>query len=104
MSNLMTPFNLFVLNNINKNIYNGNSATSDKDPLGKLLFDFIKTFGGWGTAIFTLAVMVLAICLMITSPSPRMRTVMWTGLLVCACAAAIFFSAYFIGPGFKNYF
>ncbi|KGA83726.1 hypothetical protein KQ41_06715 [Lysinibacillus fusiformis] len=103
MNNIMTSINIFVLNNtvINKNIYD--KATGD-DPLGKLLFDFIKKFGGWGTAIFTLAVMVLALCLMLTSPSPRMRTTMWTGLLICAGAAAIFFSAYLIGPGFKSYF
>lgn len=101
MNNLMTAFNSLVINAISKDIYNGGGGN---DPLGKLIFDFIKKFGGWGTGIFTLIVMVLAICLMVTSPSPRMRTTMWTGLLIAAGAAAIFFSAYFIGPGFKDYF
>lgn len=101
MNNIITNFNSLVLNTITKDIYNGGTGN---DPFGKLLFDFIKKFGGWGTGIFTLSVMVLAICLMFTSPSPRMRTTMWTGLLICAFAAAIFFSAYFIGPGFKDYF
>lgn len=98
---MMNYLNNLVLGTISKEIYNPSGAN---DPVNSVLMKIIKNVGGWGGSVLVLMIMVLAILIFFASPSPRMRTALWTGLGICLLAAIVFFSAYIIGPGMKNYF
>lgn len=62
----------------------------------------IKAVAGIGTTAFTLAFLIIALCLAFMSMSPQNSSRMWKALLVCLAAAVIFFSAYMFPSSIKN--
>lgn len=54
----------------------------------------IKIIGGVGGLLFTLAVMVIAVMIMIGSISAQKRSTYWIALLCCFCGAFVFFGGY----------
>lgn len=64
------------------------------NAVNKSVESVIKTVGGVGAGLFTLAVMLIAIMLIFGSLSPKMTSTYWKALMLCAGGAFVFFGAY----------
>lgn len=67
-----------------------NEATGNVDTF---LTTVIKSVTGIGASVFVLAVLVIALCIMFGSISPKNIGKWWTALFSCVAGAVIFFGA-----------
>lgn len=71
----------------------GESGTA-KTTINATLKTVVQIIAGTGSALFTIAVMVLAVMIMFGSISPAKKGIYWGGLIGCVCAAFVFFGAF----------
>ncbi|HCG4536149.1 TPA: hypothetical protein NJY08_005002 [Salmonella enterica subsp. enterica serovar Typhi str. AG3] len=85
---------------VGKEIY-----TSGKDnAFSKVLKEIIKMVGGIGGLLFTLSVLVIALCIMFASISPKNIGKWWTAFFSCLAGAVLFFSAYLLSGTISSLF
>lgn len=72
----------------------GESTGTAGTTINSTLKSVVQIIAGTGSALFTIAVMVLAVIIMFGSISPSKKGMYWGGLIGCVCAAFVFFGAF----------
>lgn len=77
-----------------------NYSTDSKVNQG--IWKIVNMVGGIGGAVFTLMFLVITVVIAFKSVNPQHAGMLWTGLITCAVAGVIFFSAYFLTNDLKG--
>lgn len=94
LNSLLTNPHIFVLlSTIDKNIYQ-----AQNNQVNTTVLKLIKIVGGVGGALFTLAILIIALVIIFGSISSKKIGTVWTALFSCIGGALLFYSAYFLAP------
>ncbi|MFS0558570.1 TrbC/VirB2 family protein [Brevibacillus sp. 179-C9.3 HS] len=66
------------------------------------IWNVVNKVGGIGGAFFTLMFLVITLVIASKAVSPQNQGMLWGGLITCAIAGVIFFSAYFLTNDLKG--
>ncbi|MBO0588398.1 MULTISPECIES: TrbC/VirB2 family protein [unclassified Sporosarcina] len=95
MNELMNRVTLLT---INGSIYTGGG----NNEINAATMKIIKMVGGIGGALFTLAILIIAIFIIFGSISSRQIGTVWKALFSCIGGALLFYSAYFLAPAIQG--